>query len=164
MPRALLALLAAAWPGLALGSALSSALPDAELRGEATYRLVGLPVYHARLYTRAGGALDWSRDFGLELTYLRDLSQQMLVDSTLQEFDRLGAPLPLRDELTTCFRNVGKGDRFTAVSAGPDRLKFWFNDRQTCDLRHPRIKERFMSIFLGPDTRAPAFTRQLKSE
>lgn len=149
---------------VAQASTIQSALPNAELRGAATFRFVGLPIYEARLYTKSGAPLDWNRDFGLELKYLRSLSEAELVDSTLKEIQRMGAALPIRDQLQLCFDDVGKGDRYTAVTQGQNKISFWLNGNRTCTLSHPQISTRFMAIFLGENTRSKAFTRQLKGE
>ncbi|MGB5835446.1 MAG: hypothetical protein WBC68_10325 [Albidovulum sp.] len=151
-------------PGVAQASTVASALPDAELRGAAVLRFLGFPVYEARLFTRSGTSLDWSTDFAIELTYLRNLSEQELVESTMRELDRTGGALPLRDQLERCYVDVRKGDRYLAVSEGQDRVGFWLNGKRVCTLGHPQIKTRFMSIFLGDNTRSPSFTRKLKGE
>lgn len=145
-------------------SPINSALPGAALRGEATFRFLGLPLYRARLFTPAGARFDWTQDFALELTYLRNLTQRDLVESTLQEFARIGPALPLSNQLAACFVDVRKGDRYTAVSQGPDRLIFWMNNTQTCTLAYPGIKGRFMGIFLGDNTRSRRFTSLLRGE
>jgi hypothetical protein len=162
MHRFLLSLVILLYPVIAHATPVSSALPGAELRGEATLRFFGLPLYQARLYTPGGKALDWQEDLALELTYLRRLSETDLVTSTLRELSRTGASLPVKDQLEQCYDDVGKGDRYLAVSNGPDEVLFWRNDRRMCALSHPRIKYRFMAIFLGDNTRSPAFTRKLR--
>lgn len=149
---------------VAQASPIQSALPDAELRGAATYRFVGLPLYEARLYTSGGAPLDWNRDFGLELKYLRNLSANDLVEGTLREFGRTGGALPVRIQLEQCFDDVRKGDSYLAVSEGQDGIGFWLNGKQTCQLSHPQIKTRFMALFLGDNTRSKTFTRKLKGE
>ncbi len=145
-------------------STIASNLPGAELRGEAVFRLFGFPIYRARLYTQTGEPLNWDRDFALELTYLRALSRADLTKYTLRELERTGGALPVRRQLDRCFADVQKGDRFAAVSQGQDRIGFWLNGRRTCTLQHPRIKSRFMAIFLGDDTRSRSFTRKLRGE
>lgn len=158
--------------GVAIGAAalpsrvwsLETVLPGAELRGEATLRYLGLPVYEAQLFTPSGRPLDWNDDFALQLTYLRAFSQGDLVEATLREFTRLGGALPLEKPLADCFLGVSRGDRYLAVTDGPDRIRFWRNGQQTCTLSYPRIKLRFMSIFLGDNTQSQGFTRALRSE
>ena len=151
-------------PMFAQASTVESALPDAELRGAATFRLVGLPLYEARLFTKSGGPLDWSKDFRLELKYLRNLTEYDLVEGTIRELNRTGSALPVRDQLERCFNDVRKGDRYVAVSQGQNQIGFWFNGKRVCTLSHPQIKSRFMAIFLGDTTRSKSFTRKLKGE
>jgi len=162
MPRFFLSLLLLALPLQAHGKPVAAALPGAELRGQATFRFLGLPLYQARLYTPGGEPLDWQKELALELTYLRRIPEADLIESTLQEFSRTGAPLPVEDQLSQCFDDVGKGDRYLAVSNGPDEILFWRNERQMCALSHPQIKQRFMTIFLGDNTRSRTFTRKLQ--
>ena len=149
--------------GLA-ASTVADALKNAELRGSATYRYLGLPVYDAQLFTQGGAPFNWNQDFGLELQYRRNISKKALINSTLDEMERIGLSLPVRDQLGTCFAAVKKGDRFLAVSQGPDKVDFWLNGRQTCTLSYPGIKRSFMSIFLGDDTRSAAFTQKLRGQ
>ena len=151
-------------PGLVQATTAKSILADAQLRGEATYRYIGFPVYEARLFTRGGAPLDWSADFGLELTYLRNLTEHDLVEATMRELQRTGAALPVRQQLQRCYRDVRKGDRYVAVSQGPDKIGLWLNGKRMCTLSYPHIKTRFMAIFLGDNTRSKSFTRKLKGE
>ncbi|SLN71901.1 hypothetical protein ROA7450_03975 [Roseovarius albus] len=161
MLRGVLALGFIVAAGVASATPVDNILPDAEPRGQATFRFLGLPIYHARLFTANAAPLSWQNDFAIELTYKREIAQKELVGSTLQEFDRLGSPLPLRDNLMRCFYDVNKGDRYLAVSDGPDRIRFWRNGKRTCTLAYPDIKKRFMSIFVGDNTRSQSFTRRL---
>ncbi len=152
------------YPASAIGSAANSSEPGADLRGQATLRFLGVPIYEARLYTDGGAPLDWQNDFGLEINYMREFSGQSLVTATLREMKRMGASLPARSEFDRCFFDVGKGDRYLAVSSGPDSISFWRNDTHVCNLSHPEIKRGFMSIFLGENTRSKAFTRKLRGK
>ena len=144
--------------------AVEAELPGAELRSEAVFRYWGLPVYEAELYTIGGDQFDWNEDFGLRLRYLRSLSQDNLVDATLQEMERLGGALPVRESIEDCFLDVSRGDTYLAVTNGPSSIRFWRNGEQTCTLSYPQITYRFMSIFLGDNSRSRAFTRVLRME
>lgn len=143
---------------------LATALPDAEQRGTATFRYLGLPVYKARLFTPAGQPLDWRQDFAIELTYLRRISAETLVDSTLQELTRTGGALSVGEKLGACFAVVSPGDRYLALSKGRNTVQFWRNDRLACTLRHDNIKARFMAIFVGDNTRSRSFTARLRGD
>lgn len=164
MLKITLVLAALMTPTFSQASTAKSVLSTAQVRGEATFRFIGLPIYKARLYTDAGAPLDWNNDFGIELNYLRNLTEADLVESTLKEFDRMGNPLPVRAQLTQCFDDVSKGDQYLAVSRGPNKIGFWRNGERVCTLSHPQIKQRFMAIFVGDDTRSKSFTRKLKGE
>lgn len=143
-------------------SPMSDHLRDPKLRGSSTFRFVGLPIYDARLYTPDGAPFNWSEDFGLELTYRRNIKKKALIDSTLEEMDRQGNALPIKAELENCFQTIMPGDRYLAISQGPDRVSYWFNGKKACTIAYPGIKRAFMSIFLGDKTRSASFTRQLK--
>ncbi|MCI2398953.1 hypothetical protein [Aliiroseovarius subalbicans] len=164
MRKLFLVIATALVPLSAQASPVPSALPGAELRGAATFRFVGFPLYEAQLFTRSAAPLDWSEDFALELKYLRNLTENDLVEGTLRELARTGAPLPVRDQLQRCFKDVNKGDRYLAVSKGQNQIGFWLNGKRVCTLGHPQIKARFMEIFLGDNTRSQSFTRKLKGE
>ncbi len=164
MRNALLALVMMALPTLAAASPLTKALPDGVQRGAASYRFIGVPLYDARLFTRAGAAFVWNEDFALELTYKRNLTQFDLVEGTLREMARIGASLPARAKLEVCYRAVRKGDRYLAVTLGANRIAFWLNDARTCTLNHPQIKRGFMAVFLGDNSRSKSFTRKLRGE
>ncbi|MEY8120932.1 hypothetical protein AB9F26_22430, partial [Falsihalocynthiibacter sp. BN13B15] len=70
----------------------------------------------------------------------------------------------LREQLGQCFDDVSKGDQYLAVSRGQDQIGFWRNGMRVCTLTHPQLKQQFMAIFIGQNTRSKAFTRKLKGE
>lgn len=162
MPRALAILSAVVT--LASPAYAVPQVPDAGLRGQAVFRALGVPMYNARLYTPNAGALDWRGSFALELTYLRDIRGMFLIRSTRSEMTRLGFDAPDRDILAGCFQDVAAGDRYLAVPLSADALGFWRNGAPACTLEHPNIARGFMAIFLGDNTRSPAFTRALRAE
>jgi hypothetical protein len=161
MRKALAALCLLVLPTMGAANQVQTFLPGAEQRGAATFRLFGLPVYQARLFTRNAAPLDWSQDFGVELTYKRRISQKDLVQATLDEINRMGNPAPTVSQLSTCLQDVTPGDRYLAISRGADALEFRLNGRKTCDLRAKGIKRSFMSVFLGRDSRSARFTQAL---
>jgi len=164
MLRALVILVVLAVPTFLQASTVKTVLSAPQVRGEATFRFIGFPLYQARLYTTDGAPLDWNQDFAIELNYLRNLTKKDLIESTLKELDRLGHPLPLREQLSQCFDDVSKGDQYLAVSRGHDQIGFWRNGTRVCTLTHPQFKQQFMAIFVGQNTRSKAFTRKLKGE
>jgi hypothetical protein len=160
---AFLSLVLLAPGGLAASSGLN-ALDDAQLRGTATFRYLGFPLYDAQLFTPGGAPFTWNQDFGLQLKYRRNVTQKALINSTLDEMARIGRAAPVRDQLQTCFKAVNKGDQYLAVSEGPNKVSFWLNGRKTCTMSYPGIKRSFMSVFLGENTRSAAFTQKLRGQ
>ncbi len=156
--------LALLMPGGAEALPQSASLSDPQLRGTATFRFLGLAMYDARLYTPGGAPFNWSQDFGLELTYRRNIKKKAIVESTLEEMSRQGNPLPIGPELNKCFKGVSNGDKYMAISQGPDQVAFWRNGQKACTIKYPGIKRAFMSVFLGNNTRSASFTRQLKGQ
>ncbi|WP_254430572.1 MULTISPECIES: hypothetical protein [unclassified Ruegeria] len=149
--------------GLA-ASPIPGDLKDPKQLGSATFRFLGLPLYDAKLYTPAGAAFSWDEDFGLQLTYRKNLKQKALVESTLEEITRQGNSAPTQAQLEACFQAVSKGDSYLAVSKGPNEVDFWRNGSKTCSLTYPGAKRSFMSIFLGDNSRSASFTQQLKGQ
>ncbi|WP_299661805.1 hypothetical protein [uncultured Ruegeria sp.] len=149
-------------PGGLAASPVLGVLNNAELRGTATFRYLGFPIYDAQLFTQGAAPLNWKQDFGLELRYRRNLSKKALVNSTLDEMRRIGRAAPVRAQLEVCFDAVSKGDRYVAISQGPDKVGFWLNGQKVCTMSYPGIKRSFMSIFLGENTRSAAFTQALR--
>ena len=139
-------------------------IPNAEVRGTAVFRFLGLPIYDARLFTENGAPFAWSENFGLELTYRRTMSGDTIVDATMRELKRLGTQTTpdLRQDLAQCFPSVARGDRFLAIPRGSDQITVWLNDQATCDLTYPDIKYGFLEIFLGDSTRSRSFTQKLQ--
>ncbi|MBO9412067.1 MULTISPECIES: hypothetical protein [unclassified Ruegeria] len=160
---ALISVLLLAPSGLAASPGLNT-LDNPQLHGTATYRYLGLPLYNAQLFTQRGASFDWGQDFALELQYRRNVTKKALINSTLDEMERIGSPAPVRDQLETCFKAVKKGDRYLAVSDGPDRVSFWLNGAKTCTMSYPGIKRSFMSVFLGENTRSAAFSQKLRGQ
>ena len=170
MPKAAVfaLLLLAALPARANdGSALISQIVDSpEMRGEATFRWLGLPLYTARLYTPRGQALTWTRPIALQLIYARNISRQALVDATVSELERLEGSQAdhavIGEKFATCFRDVGDGDQFVAVSEARDEVKLYFNGALACSVRHDDLSARFLNIWLSDNSRSPNLSRQLR--
>lgn len=133
-----------------------------EQRGEAEFRVFGLKLYDARLYTKDGAAFDWSRDFALEITYARRFSQDALVKSTMDEIKRIGRQSPDAMAWNGCFRSVNKGHRYLAITKGEDQVDFILNGAKMCSLNHRSVARSFMEIFLGDNTRSAKFTQALR--
>ncbi|MEO3416379.1 chalcone isomerase family protein [Roseovarius sp. CAU 1744] len=136
------------------------------LRGEATFRWLGVPLYTARFFTPDGQALSWQKPAALQLIYARDFSRQSLVDATMSELERMEGTradhAELAQKLVPCFRDVGEGDQFVAIATTTDEVQLYFNGAPTCQLRHAEINARFLGIWLSDNSRAPELSRRLR--
>lgn len=163
-----LALLLAVVPAQAsrLPDAVEARLPLPSQTGAATVRLLGIPIYSAALFTNGGSQFDWAAPFALELSYEQTIGRDKLLSATLSEMQRMeGAQADhsaIIDKLTTCFRDVARGDRIVALAEAADRVGFWYNGTQTCQVQHPNIRDRFLGIWLSDASRFPKLSRQLR--
>lgn len=170
MPKLVLiaVLFFAAAPVRALdGSAvIARVFTDAQLRGEATFRWLGLPLYTARLFTPGGQALAGANPVGLELIYARNITRQSLVNATVSELERLEGSQAdhgiIGQKLAPCFRDVTDGDRFVATATKANELQVFFNGARTCRISHEKLGARFLNIWLSQNSRSPALSRQLR--
>lgn len=143
--------------------ALPAAIASPQRIGTAEFSLVGIPIYSASLYTENGAAFAPSSPFILELTYKRSVSKDKLIEASASEMNRIyGGTGGLEAQLSNCFRDVGKGDRFAAVNRSSDQVDLYFNDQKTCSLKGPSASERFMGIWLSNNSRAPNLSRALR--
>lgn len=169
MPRfiSLLLVIIIALPARASASPeVGRAMSNPGKLGEVTFRWLGLPLYDAALFTPAGQGFSWARPIALQLTYARSISRDNLIEATITEMERMegarGDHAAIRQKLVSCFRDVSKGDRFTASASGGNAVQLWFNGRQTCTLGHSNIRERFLGIWLSDKSRSVRLSRQLR--
>ena len=136
--------------------------------GTATLRGLGFTVYRARLHTDGTTQFDWNRPLALEIEYFRSIARDDLTNSTRSEIQRMEGTRADLDtligKLAGCFRNVGKGDVFTAVSVRPDRMALYLNGERTCDIRHADVRKRFLGIWLSESSRSARLSAELRGE
>lgn len=137
---------------------VTSTLRNPSLQGASEVTLLGFELYDAALWTEGRG-FSYDTGFALSLTYARTFSAQQLAERTRQELARIEGVSPESldelDGLDSCFADVSRGDRITAVNMGPDRIRVFVNGARSCDIAAPDITRRFFSIWLGEETRAP---------
>ena len=145
---------------------IAATIENAQIRGAATFRWLGLPLYTARLFTPGGAAVDWSRPVALQLTYARDIKRQSLVDATVSELERLEGSQAdhavIGQKLSPCFRNVSEGDQFVAATRGRDEVVLFFNGNKTGSTSHDNLGRRFLDIWLSDNSRSPSQSRKLR--
>lgn len=158
LPRSAIAELGAPLP--------APGITRAEVAGTATVRWLGFRVLDAELFTPRGAAYDPKGSAALRLQYSMDFTRDMLLRATMFELRRLEGTQPdhptLRQKLATCYADVGKDDSFLAIGPAEDKIELFRNATRTCRVTHPNIRERFLNIWLSPDSRFPSLSRQLR--
>lgn len=136
-------------------------LPQARLIGSGDFSWFGFSVYNAKLWSPVA-QVDFSQPFALELTYRRTISQETLVDTSLDEIRRLnGEPLDReqQDEWTQqmrrAFVDVKDGTRITGVFLPDEGCRFYVDGTLHHVIDDPQFAHAFFSIWLAPQTRSP---------
>lgn len=141
-------------------------VPNALLVGRGDYRVLGLQIYSAELWSTR---LPFNQDmaFALQITYSRKISRQQLVDISLDEMRRLhGEPLGAdRDRwvraLQQAFQDVQPGDQLTGLYRPDKGVRFYFGDRLTAEIPDADFGKAFFAIWLHPATNAPRLRERL---
>ncbi|PYY84928.1 hypothetical protein DNK59_16970 [Pseudomonas sp. TKO26] len=144
-----------------------ASLPDARLLGSGEFSWFGFKVYNARLWGRALPLADDS-PFALELTYRRTISRDDLVQTSLDEIQRLSgaavSPAQLKDwqaQMQRAFVDVEPGQRITGVFLPGRGVEFFVDQRLQYRVEDEAFARAFFAIWLDPRTRNPQLRAQL---
>jgi hypothetical protein len=157
---------------LALLSGPAAASPrevgNAALVGEARFSFLGFSLFDAALYSDSG-RFAWDDEFALALTYKRNARVDVLLNRTIRGMSERGAGdakalAPLRQKLSTCFADVARGDRITAVSTGPDSARFFLNGKERCSVTWPDFRRDFFGIWLDAKGGHAKLSARLRGE
>lgn len=147
---------------------LRSALPQAELAGQATLSFWGFEVYRARLWVAPGfNSSDYAKhNFALELTYLRDFSGADIASRSIKEMRRQG-PIAAAQEagweaqMRTLFPDVKTNQRLTGIHQVGRGAQFLYNGQPLGEIRDPTFAKLFFGIWLAPQTSEPRMRSSL---
>jgi Chalcone isomerase-like len=141
----------------------------ARLQGEARLRMLGLQIYHSRLWVVPGFEAErydaWP--LALDLTYARTLKGSAIAERSLEEMRRAGPITPADGQrwlsfMTEVFPDVKAGDRLTG-QWNPSRSasSFFFNGTALKTLVDVNFGARFFGIWLAEHTSQPAMRQAL---
>lgn len=136
--------------------------------GQARFSLLGLSLFDAAVYTETG-RFAWNDEFALSLTYKRNAREEVLLNRTIRGMTERGAGdaktlAPLRERLGACYTDVARGDRFTAVSTGPDTARFYLNGKEACTVTWPDLRRNFFGIWLDAKGGQAKLSAKLRGE
>ena len=160
----------AATPGTASAQPqeIRSALPLATLAGYARFKFWSFNIYDARLWVQPGfHAGDYQRHaFALELTYLREFTNEAITNRSIDEMRRLAgatqAQLALwRPLLRAIFPDIKKGDRITGIHRPGVGTEFITNGKAGGTIRDAEFGRLFFGIWLSAQTSEPRLREAL---
>ncbi|KAF0864257.1 hypothetical protein PLD_26975 [Pseudomonas sp. LD120] len=143
------------------------ALPNARLLGSGEFTWFGFKVYSARLWSPEK-SLRADTPFALELTYRRTISREDLVQTSLEEIQRLSgagvSPAQLKDwqaQMQRAFVDVEPGQRITGVFLPGRGVQFFVDQRLQHVVDDEAFARAFFAIWLDSRTRNPQLRAQL---
>jgi hypothetical protein len=130
-----------------------------ELVGEGTLDVLFWSIYHSRLYCPDGVYEPGVRPLRLEIEYLRAIKREDLVERTAEEWDKLGVTDPARERwlarLAELWPDVSRHDVLALELDLSGRATFQLNGDSLGVVEDPAFGERFVDIWLSPDTSRP---------
>ena len=147
----------------AVASGTTPFLPNAQLVGQGQFTRFGFSVYEARLWAPLGRYTQ-GEPFALSLTYSRDIAGERLVQASVDEMQKLQAPLAQnaqwREALERVLPNVVAGDTITGVYRPGQGATFFHRERQTGQISE-ELARHFFAIWLDPRTSEPGLRQAL---
>ena len=141
-------------------------LPGAQQVGQGIFKRFGWSIYEARLYA-PNGRFDPSKPFALSLTYERTIAGDRLVQASLDEMRKLGAPVDERPEwgpaLSRVLPSVSKDVTLTGVYRPGEGAIFYQQDTETGRI-DDALARRFFGVWLDPRTSEPNLRQALLGE
>lgn len=146
---------------IALLSAIGAPARAMELQkvGEARLQVFIWPVYTSRLYSADGGYVAGQRPVRLDIEYLRDIDAEDLLSRTQAEWEHLNVTREQQQRwlarLAELWPNVTEGDVLSMVVDDSNASTFYRNGERLGTLDDPDFGQRFLDIWLSPDTSRP---------
>lgn len=128
--------------------------------GEGVFSWSIFKFYRIRLLTKVG-TFDPELPYLLELSYLRKISAQQIITTSLEEITRLGAPCAASltrwaQALEAILPDVGLGDRLLGWFTPSQGVRFFSADTELGAICDPDFVRAFAAIWLDPGTQRPA--------
>ncbi len=140
------------------------ALPGARMVGQGEMRWFGLKLYRAELLSHSG-KYDPQQGHALVLTYARSFKADRIIDASLEQMARLGAPKARFDDWAAHMRrgfvDVSEGDALVGVLQPGKGIRFYAGERLTADIDDPEFARWFFAIWLDARTSEPGLRKQL---
>lgn len=131
--------------------------------GETLLSKMVFDVYNIALWTDSP---TWSQEskYALSIQYLMDFTKDQLVEMTLDEMKRLGAPFDVnqyRSQLEKLFKDVKEGDRITATFSPQGKTTIYYNGVMQGAIENPDFTRFFGAIWMSENTQEPEMRKNL---
>lgn len=151
-----------------LPAAVATQASGLTVRGTGAFRWLGLEIYTATLWT-LGAPPDFDRPFALTLRYARTIKGSAIAARSVEEIERLGAASPeqLRAwgaAMNSLFPEVSKGTTLTGLNVPGKGARFFHDGRPLGEIAGTEFARAFFSIWLDPQSSAPALRSALMGE
>lgn len=138
-------------------------MPGGMQVGQGQFSRFGWSIYQAQLWTMTG-RYEPGQPFALKLTYERDIPESRIVQASLDEMAKMGAPVQQRPGwrsiLEMVIDDVKKGESITGVYRPGEGATFFHNDKCT-GVMDEELARAFFAIWLDPRTSEPALRQAL---
>ena len=132
--------------------------------GRVRFSVLFWKVYDSRLLTLTGDYDENSYPKQLEITYLRDIDKQDLVDNTEKQWQHLNYSAEQYREylpwLSEVWPDIKKGQQLSIV-VDQDTSQFYFNGQAIGQPRSRTFGDMFLAIWLSPNTSEPKLRTEL---
>jgi len=148
-----------------LPSCVVQCLPGAwQICGTGVFSWSVFKLYRASLHARGDFAPD--QPFALDLAYLRNISAEQIVSTSIQEIERICAldPVRLKDwavALLKILPDVSLGDHLVGLFLPRQGVKFFSEKDFLGEILDAEFVTAFAAIWLDEQTRSPALRKAL---
>jgi hypothetical protein len=130
-----------------------------QMVGEARLQFMFWPVYDSRLFTPGGDYRQGQRPLRFEIEYRRNVNAQDLVSRTRDEWERQ-QPISMTEqqwlqELARIWPDVAENDVLVLEINAQGESTFLINGSTLGAIAEPAFGERFLDIWLSPNTSRP---------
>lgn len=145
-----------------------SSFPQLLQVGEGRMTWFGFSIYSASLWTADGRfeSLNRSLPLALQITYAKNISQEKLIETTLDQWRQLnisteGQRHIWATQLSRIWPNVKPGDSIITVLTRRGETQFFDSHKRLGTISDPSFGPALLSIWLHPETTAPELRAKL---
>jgi len=128
---------------------------DLSLVGKGTMRWLFFDLYDAEFFSIDKHYQNGQYPVALSLTYKRNISRHDLVQTTREEWHRLGLEVEhsIDLQLAAIWQDVAPNDKLTFRANSKNQGEFYLNGEPIGSIEHPNFSQHFLAIWLSPNSR-----------